>query len=80
MALWVWLQGMHHLIQNPNLKIVLLKKEFKIGQHQTGHNSGVTHSGIYYKPGSLKAINCRREIIYTMAGFGVWQENIGILL
>tara|TARA_Y100001958_G_C21244023_1_gene573079 strand:- start:2652 stop:3839 length:1188 start_codon:yes stop_codon:yes gene_type:complete len=53
----------HALInRNPKLKIVLLEKESKLGQHQTGHNSGVIHSGIYYKPGSLKAINCRRGI------------------
>ena len=50
------------LNQNPALKISLLEKESKIGQHQTGHNSGVIHSGIYYKSGSLKAINCRRGI------------------
>tara|TARA_B100000519_G_C14217944_1_gene426005 strand:+ start:121 stop:1308 length:1188 start_codon:yes stop_codon:yes gene_type:complete len=50
------------LNQNPALKIVLLEKESKVGQHQTGHNSGVIHSGIYYEPGSLKAINCRRGI------------------
>jgi L-2-hydroxyglutarate oxidase len=37
----------------------VLEKESQIAQHQTGHNSGVLHSGIYYKPGSLKAINCR---------------------
>jgi|TARA_A100001015_G_C15040638_1_gene739409 L-2-hydroxyglutarate oxidase len=50
------------LNQNPLLKVVLLEKEVNLGQHQTGHNSGVIHSGIYYKPGSLKAINCRRGI------------------
>jgi len=50
------------LNQNPALKIAILEKESKVGQHQTGHNSGVIHSGIYYKPGSLKAINCRRGI------------------
>ncbi len=42
----------------PALKIALLEKESKLAAHQTGHNSGVIHSGIYYKPGSLKAINC----------------------
>ena len=51
--------GYQLLNQNPNLNIVLLEKESMLGQHQTGHNSGVIHSGIYYKPGSLKAINCR---------------------
>lgn len=45
---------------NPNLKIALLDKEQDVAQHQTGHNSGVIHSGIYYKPGSLKAQNCKR--------------------
>jgi L-2-hydroxyglutarate oxidase len=39
---------------------VVLEKEPELAVHQTGHNSGVLHSGIYYKPGSLKAINCRQ--------------------
>ena len=42
----------------PNLSITLLEKEGDLALHQTGRNSGVLHSGIYYKPGSLKAINC----------------------
>ena len=45
--------------QHPNLRITILDKESEPAYHQTGHNSGVLHSGIYYKPGSLKAINCR---------------------
>ena len=44
--------------QRPALKVVLLEKESAVAQHQTGHNSGVIHSGLYYKPGSLKATNC----------------------
>lgn len=47
--------GMTILQRNPNAKIIILEKEKKIAQHQTGHNSGVIHSGIYYKPGSYKA-------------------------
>ncbi|HEV8000751.1 MAG TPA: L-2-hydroxyglutarate oxidase [Planctomycetaceae bacterium] len=43
----------------PAKQIVLLEKEAGLAEHQTGRNSGVIHSGIYYKPGSLKAINCR---------------------
>jgi L-2-hydroxyglutarate oxidase len=43
---------------NPDLSVVILEKENSVGSHQTGHNSGVIHSGIYYKPGSLKAKNC----------------------
>lgn len=43
---------------NNDLKITLLEKENQLVQHQTGNNSGVIHSGLYYKPGSLKAINC----------------------
>ncbi|MEM7626449.1 MAG: L-2-hydroxyglutarate oxidase [Planctomycetota bacterium] len=45
--------------RRPGLRVVVLEKEKDLAAHQTGHNSGVLHSGIYYKPGSLKAINCR---------------------
>jgi len=45
---------------NPKTKLVVLEKESSEAQHQTGHNSGVIHSGLYYKPGSLKATNCIR--------------------
>ena len=44
--------------RNPNLKIALFEKEAALADHQTGHNSGVIHSGLYYTPGSLKAKNC----------------------
>ena len=43
----------------PGKTIAVLEKELQVASHQTGHNSGVLHSGIYYKPGSLKAVNCR---------------------
>ena len=43
----------------PNRKVVVLEKEPRVAAHQTGNNSGVLHSGIYYKPGTLRATNCR---------------------
>jgi (S)-2-hydroxyglutarate dehydrogenase len=43
---------------DPFLKVLLLEKENELAKHQTGNNSGVIHSGLYYKPGSLKAKNC----------------------
>lgn len=43
----------------PQKHVTVLEKEPEVGRHQTGHNSGVLHSGIYYKPGSLRAKNCR---------------------
>jgi len=46
------------LLKDPELKLVILEKEDHEAAHQTGHNSGVIHSGLYYKPGSLKASNC----------------------
>ncbi|MFA5404946.1 MAG: L-2-hydroxyglutarate oxidase [Ignavibacteria bacterium] len=46
--------------KKPGLKICVIEKEDSVSKHQTGNNSGVIHSGIYYKPGSLKATNCRR--------------------
>jgi len=52
----------HH----PNLRVLVLEKEKSVAFHQTGRNSGVIHSGIYYKPGSYKAKNCvdgRRELV-----------------
>jgi L-2-hydroxyglutarate oxidase LhgO len=42
----------------PDDRVTLLEKEPRVGRHQTGHNSGVLHSGIYYRPGSLKARTC----------------------
>ncbi len=47
------------LAQQPGASLVLLEKEEALGRHQTGRNSGVIHSGIYYAPGSLKATLCR---------------------
>jgi L-2-hydroxyglutarate oxidase len=46
------------LSKSPGTKLVLIEKENDLSSHQTGHNSGVIHSGLYYKPGSLKATNC----------------------
>ena len=43
----------------PGKKLFVLEKERELAQHQSGHNSGVLHSGIYYRPGSLKALTCR---------------------
>ena len=55
----VGLASAYHLQkENPGKRIAILEKEKEVAVHQTGHNSGVIHSGIYYKPGSLKAINC----------------------
>lgn len=44
--------------QQPSLKVCVLEKEKEVASHQTGHNSGVIHSGIYYRPGTLRARNC----------------------
>ena len=46
------------LQERPDLSLTLVEKEAALAKHQTGHNSGVIHSGIYYRPGSLKAKNC----------------------
>lgn len=47
-----------YLQRHPNLKMAIVEKEPELAMHQTGHNSGVIHAGIYYKPGSLKAKLC----------------------
>ena len=50
--------GLQLVRKNRDLKVILLDKETDVASHQTGHNSGVIHSGLYYKPGSLKARLC----------------------
>jgi len=53
-------------VRHPNLKVAVLEKEDRLAAHQTGRNSGVIHSGIYYKPGSRRARQCvegRRELV-----------------
>ena len=55
------------LLRRPRLRLVVLEKEDGVGRHQTGHNSGVIHSGIYYAPGSLKARLCTegQQLLYA---------------
>lgn len=64
----------------PDLRVALLDKEPTLGSHQTGHNSGVLHSGIYYKPGSNKALTCRAgrtEMIKFCEANGIDYEICG---
>lgn len=55
------------ILKEKNVALLLLEAEPSLAAHQTGNNSGVIHSGLYYKPGSLKAINCAtgREMLYS---------------
>jgi len=55
------------MLKNKSLKLLLLEAESSLAAHQTGNNSGIIHSGLYYKPGSLKAANCTigREMMYS---------------
>ncbi|HRD53588.1 MAG TPA: L-2-hydroxyglutarate oxidase [Flavobacteriales bacterium] len=74
-----------HKLQSrfPHFRILLLEKEQELAGHQTGHNSGVIHSGIYYKPGSLKAKNCvdgRRELVAFAKQYKVKHDICGKLI
>ena len=53
--------------RRPGSGVLVIEKEGKLGLHQTGHNSGVIHAGVYYKPGSLKAELCRKGASATKA-------------
>lgn len=67
-------------IKYPNKKILVLEKEKEVAVHQTGHNSGVIHSGLYYKPGSYKAKNCvdgRRELVAFAKEFNIKHDICG---
>lgn len=64
----------------PEKKIVLIEKEKSLAAHQTGNNSGVIHSGLYYKPGSLKAKNCvegRKELVKFAEKYKVDHDVCG---
>jgi L-2-hydroxyglutarate oxidase len=67
----------------PDFKILVLEKEDEWAPHQTGNNSGVIHSGIYYKPGSYKAQNCvegRRELVAFAQEHGIAHDVCGKLI
>jgi (S)-2-hydroxyglutarate dehydrogenase len=67
----------------PRARIVVLEKEDRLARHQTGHNSGVIHSGVYYKAGSLKARLCvagAREMVDFCALHGIPHEVCGKLI
>jgi len=69
-----------HLAKTNQGKIIVIETESDVAQHQTGHNSGVIHSGLYYKPGSAKAKNCAdgREAMYQFcAEHGIAHERCG---
>lgn len=71
------------LTLHPHLQLTLLEKESTFAAHQTGHNSGVVHSGIYYKPGSLKAQNClegRRELLAFCDTHGIPYQTVSKLI
>lgn len=79
----VGLATAYQLTRRPGLRVVVLEAESGLARHQTGHNSGVIHSGLYYKPGSLKALNCTRgrESLYRFcAENGVAHERCGKLV
>jgi L-2-hydroxyglutarate oxidase len=71
------------LSQDRRFSVAVIETERELALHQTGHNSGVIHSGLYYKPGSAKALNCAagRELMYRFcADHGIAHERCGKLV
>src|SRR6266496_3262878 len=75
--------AMQAVEQFPRMRLLILEKESGVARHQTGHNSGVIHSGVYYKPGSLKARLCvqgAREMLEFCGRNGIPHEVCGKLI
>jgi L-2-hydroxyglutarate oxidase len=75
--------GLELIRKNPSIKIIVLDKEREVAFHQTGHNSGVMHSGLYYKPGSLKARLCvegRAAMVKFCQDHGIPHEICGKII
>src|SRR5215471_6841914 len=71
------------LARKPDLKVTVLDREDEVGFHQTGHNSGVIHGGIYYAPGSLKARLCvsgARDMYEFCEQHGIEAKRCGKLI
>lgn len=70
-------------LKKPGSRILILEKENDVSLHQSGHNSGVIHSGIYYKPGSLKAKNCiegYKSVINFAEKYGIRYDLCGKII
>jgi L-2-hydroxyglutarate oxidase len=67
-------------LKYPQLKIIVIEKEKHLANHQTGNNSGVIHSGLYYKPGSKKAQTCvdgRKQLVKFAQQYGIKHDVCG---
>ena len=76
----VGLATAHALAEKQKCRLLLIEAEGTLAAHQTGHNSGVIHSGLYYKPGTSKAKNCAegREAMYRFCNeYGIAHDNCG---
>ena len=65
--------------RHPHASVCVLEREAAVGTHQTGHNSGVIHAGVYYEPGSLKARLCvegARELYEYCEERGIASESV----
>jgi (S)-2-hydroxyglutarate dehydrogenase len=72
--------GLKITAAHPSVRLLILEKEAELARHQTGNNSGVIHSGLYYRPGSLKARSCvtgRKELMSFCDGHSVPYEICG---
>lgn len=75
--------AMELLVRHPALTLVVLEKESQVARHQSGHNSGVLHGGIYYAPGSMKATACvagKARLIEFCAEHGIPFDLVGKLI